>query len=194
MHEDRMHVEIFSQLATLLNRVICLEHEPKVAINFNFFIGGSMDFTRVNAAAAKNTSIGGVLDEIFDAIAAAIRSNKSNQAELDKLADQLESDNVREDLRVSALKGLVTPEPAAFSATFNGPTTGTVGTPYTGAVIAAGGTAPYSFVGTGPAWLTFAADGSASGTPDAAGEVPVSGSATDAAGASAQWSGNISVS
>src|SRR5687768_13968600 len=86
-----------------------VEHEHPITVNItdNLFIGGlhmaKLNLTALNAAVAKNKSVGDVLDSIFDAIVEAIR-NASGQAEIDALAASLESDNTREELRTNALK------------------------------------------------------------------------------------------
>ena len=202
MSDEQVHVQIFSQLATLAKRIAHLEH-TKLTINLNFFFGGHMalDFTALNADLVDATSIGDVLDAVFPAIAAAITDAKGDQTQLNALAAKLNDINVREKARVAALQGLVTPAPAALAATYNGPTVASVGVALTGGpvIAAAGGTAPYAGFtqnrGALPDGVTFAAaDGSLSGTPGTAGTFNFGGSVSDAAGASAQWDGSITVS
>ena len=86
----------------------------------------------------------------------------------------------------SAASGFViTIQPGALSlgGTLSG---GKVGVPYTGQITATGGTAPYSYAGTGlPGGLGLSAAGAISGTPTTAGQFTLSATVTDAKGATA---------
>ncbi len=71
-----------------------------------------------------------------------------------------------------------------------------VGTPFTHALAAGGGTPPYTWnlqAGTLPAGVTLSAAGQLSGTPTAAGTFTPAFRATDAAGATAQAAGTLTV-
>src|SRR5207302_1060767 len=92
-----------------------------------------------------------------------------------------------------ALSVTVAPDPPSVTTTsLPG---GTVGTPYSQALAASGGTTPYTWTtasGTLPAGLTLAANGTISGTPTAAGSSSLTFKVTDAANASVT-SGALSI-
>ena len=206
MNDSQIHMQIFSQIARLRQAVEELQHAEidgggiivnveKVVINI-INGGSSMDFTRLKNALANNKSVGDVMDSIFDEIVAAIRSAKGNQAQLNELAAALESDNMREDLKVNALKDLVVaPPPTLLTASFSGATSGSVGVPYTGTVVATGGMGFYNlaFSVTLPDGFTID-NGIVSGTPSAAGDLSFAGSVSDNIGSMAGWTHTITVS
>lgn len=189
---------VLSYCKTINNKLDSLAERTHGIVIINIFIGGAMNFDKVNAAVSKNTTVGEVFGTIYPAIAEAIRAAKGDQAKLDALASQLESANTIEETRVAALKDLITPPPPTLAAVWNGPQTATVGESFQGAVAADGGTAPYTFTindqAALPPGLSFNPDGSVSGIPGTAGTFSFSGAVTDTAGGSASWSASITVS
>jgi hypothetical protein len=88
----------------------------------------------------------------------------------------------------------LTVAPAAITLTLSSPPNATVGTPYTGSVGVAGGTAPYACVITGtlPAGLT-ATSCAISGTPTVAGTANLNVTATDSSNPAATTTGAVTL-
>jgi hypothetical protein len=71
---------------------------------------------------------------------------------------------------------------------------GAVGSSYTGALTASGGTGAFTFTATGlPTGLTLSSSGVVSGTPSAAGNFSVTATATDSAGATASMTFRVTI-
>jgi len=84
--------------------------------------------------------------------------------------------------------------PPALSITTTSAPNGTVGTPYSAAFAASGGTQPYTFSATGqPQGLTMSSSGTLSGTPQSAGTFSVAVTVKDSTGATAGKTVSITI-
>jgi hypothetical protein len=145
----------------------------------------------VKAFAAQ---IGGQVESLLSSASTAALASQS--AAFSATLSQAQQDHADDVAALeSALSDALTPKTAAAPATApqprevsivvsSDPIVGTVGAPLGGQFQATGGVAPYSFAASGaPADIAIAADGTISGTPDAAESGSLTVTATDANGA-----------